>query len=433
MSIISVSIIFRSSSKTKRGRHLGSLALRVIHLRRMRQITIAHCCVYPEEWDSEQKILIIPSFFDRDLFERREFLLKLKQQMDSELDFVRTQISLYESRGQFRLENLAAILRYAKFKETIGEYAMSLCKDLRQQKREGLAIAYQTATSRLIRFNNDKDIPLKHINAYLMENFEFELRNEGKQPNTISFYMRNLRAIYNRAVEQMVIEPQKVNPFGRVFMGVDKTSKRALTVNELRKLYNLNFNSSQKSIHEASLYFFFSFYACGMSFIDLVFLRKINIRNGIIRYYRRKTRQPIEIKITKEMHSIINHFASQCEESEFVFPIIKNDGIDYRLQYSNALRLQNMHLKKLGELAGIKQTLSAHVSRHTWASLGKNLHLPLTVLQECMGHTSLKTTSIYLQSFDTEILHKANRRIADMLTKQSKNYQQEEIIRQWWE
>jgi integrase len=387
----------------------------------MKQITIANCCIYPEEWDNELKELIIPSFLDRDLFERREFLLKLKEQMDSELDFVRSQISLIESKGLFRLENLPAILRYVKHKENLGDYVLSLCKGLRQQNRDGLAIAYQTATQRLIRFNSGKDISLKHINAYLMENFEFALRSEGKQPNTISFYMRNLRAIYNRAVEQMLIEPQKVNPFGRVFMGVDKTSKRALTVNELRKLYGLSFTPQQKSLQEAFLYFFFSFYACGMSFIDLVFLRKVNIRNGIIRYYRRKTRQPIEMKVTKEMHAIINHFAPQCQTSDFVFPIIQNDGTDYRLQYTNALRLQNLHLKKLGEMAGIKQTLSAHVSRHTWASLGKHLHLPLTVLQECMGHSSLKTTSIYLQSFDTEILHRANRRIADMLTKQPKN------------
>lgn len=128
----------------------------------------------------------------------------------------------------------------------------------------------------------------------------------------------------------------------------------------------------------------------------------------MIRYVRKKTGQQIEVKVTPEMQSIIDSFSADVRHSSYVFPIIRDAGKSARLQYETALRMQNHRLKKLAAIAGTSRTLSTHWARHTWASIGKQNNLPVRVISECLGHTSEKTTRIYLDLLDNKLLDAAN-------------------------
>jgi len=262
-------------------------------------------------------------------------------------------------------------------------------------------------------------LPLSHINAYLIKSYERVMKEKGKTLNTISFYMRNLRAIYNKAIHEGYIEAKQDNPFQDVFTGFNKTRKRALNAEEIKRLHNLDFSSvledkqpSSKGknyqLYTAWRLFFFCFHARGMSFVDMAYLRKDNIHGNIIRYYRKKTGQLIEIKITPKLQNLINSFSSEVKNSPYLFPIIRDSRKSKRLYYETGLRKQNIYLKELAAKAGIRQTLSTHVSRHSWATIAKRENLPLWVISEGLGHCNEQTTYTYLASFDRSTLDQAN-------------------------
>jgi integrase len=137
-----------------------------------------------------------------------------------------------------------------------------------------------------------------------------------------------------------------------------------------------------------------------MSFIDMAYLRKENIRNGVCTYYRRKTKQQVEVQVNDGMQRIIESFTADVRNSPYLFPIITGEGLNARLQYESALRTQNRRLKTLSKLADIKDNrLTTHVSRHTWATITREGGLPVGAISEMLGHTTEKMTHNYFASF----------------------------------
>ena len=227
--------------------------------------------------------------------------------------------------------------------------------------------------------------------------------------NTISFYMRILRAVYNRAVEKE-LTPQKY-PFRHVYTGVDKTVKRAVPVKVIKALKELNL-SMKSSLDFARDMFMFSFYTRGMSFVDMAYLKKTDLQNGILTYCRRKTGQRLTVKWEKCMEEIIKKYPSNS--STYLLPIIKEQGNE-RKQYDNALHLVNYRLKDLSGMLKLQRPLTMYVARHSWASVAKVRNVPLSVISEGMGHDSEKTTQIYLASLEASVVDKANKMILELL------------------
>lgn len=279
---------------------------------------------------------------------------------------------------------------------------------------------------------------MSDIDANIMKRFETELKACGLQLNTISFYIRNIKAIYNKAVKDGYVEQKKEDPFKKVYTKTQKTRKRALTLNEMNALYKLDFDQllrkqddtivSNKDIENERLYyswrlFFFCFYARGMSFVDLAYLRKENMQKGFISYYRKKSGQYISIKVTQVMKQIINSFKDDVKHSQYLFPIITDPSRSHRIQYESALRTQNKRLKKLSKIANLNSIITTHVSRHSWASIAKVVNLPISVISEGLGHANQSTTSIYLSSFNHAVLDNANDIVTDAISNNNLCYQ----------
>mgnify|MGYP002427047637 CR=1 FL=1 len=156
--------------------------------------------------------------------------------------------------------------------------------------------------------------------------------------------------------------------------------------------------------------FLFSFYTRGMSFVDMAYLRKCDLCGTYLTYKRRKTRQTLHIKWEKNMRELVEKY--DIPSSPYLLPIIKPDAmIDVRKQYLYASQNINRHLKLLGRELGFSNPLTLYVARHAWASIAKSKNIPLSVISEGMGHTSYKTTQVYLDSIDTAKINQANKKI----------------------
>ena len=152
--------------------------------------------------------------------------------------------------------------------------------------------------------------------------------------------------------------------------------------------------------------FLMSFFLRGMSFIDMAFLKKTDLKNGYVTYRRRKTGQQLIIEWTKEMQMILDKYPEN--ESEYLLPIIRNPGTNERCTYRNVGYNINHNLKTIAGMVGVTIPLTLYVARHSWASAAKAKGIPLSVISEGMGHDSEATTQIYLASLDTSIVDKAN-------------------------
>ena len=297
-----------------------------------------------------------------------------------------------------------------KSTRTLFPFMQSIIEQKKLMGHIRTAETYEATLRNFSAFLNGKDIALTEITPDIMQLYEAHLYNRGLLRNTTSFYMRILRAVYNRAVEKDLTTNR--NPFKHVYTGVDKTVKRAIPLKAIRQIKNLDL-SLQPSLDFARDMFLFSFYTRGMSFVDMAYLKKKDLSNGILSYRRRKTGQQLFIRWEKCMQEIVEKYENPL--SEYLLPIIKPMNGDERKQYQNAMYLINRKLKEIGKIVEIKLPLTMYVARHSWASVAKNKNVPISVISEGMGHDSEKTTQIYLASLDTTIVDKANSMILNSL------------------
>lgn len=138
----------------------------------------------------------------------------------------------------------------------------------------------------------------------------------------------------------------------------------------------------------------------------MAFLKKNDLRNGILNYRRKKTGQQLTIRWEKPMQEIIAKY--DTGNSPYLLPIIKDDGTDPRTQYKNGAHAMNDRLKKIGERIGLEIPLTSYVARHSWASIARSKNISISTISEAMGHDSENTTRIYLTSLDTSSVDKAN-------------------------
>lgn len=266
------------------------------------------------------------------------------------------------------------------------------------------AETYATSLNSFKRFRNNKDILLEDIDSDIISSFEVYLKDTGVSANTSSFYMRNLRALYNKAVAKGLTRQK--NPFKHVYTGIDKTVKRAISLSAVRKLKTFDL-SSKPQLELARDMFLFSFYTRGMSFVDMAYLRKRNLTYGMLSYRRQKTGQQLFIKWMPCMDEIIKKYTD--EDSEYMLPFIdESSNQDPRKQYMYASHYINRNLKIVGNLIGLHIPLTMYVSRHTWASIAKSKNIPISIISESMGHNSESTTRIYLTTLDSHAIDEAN-------------------------
>lgn len=396
----SVKVKFRPSAVTDKE---GTIYYQVIHNRVIRQIKTDYR-VFGEEWNEKGGVVILSANG------RTDILRSIKERIGWDVKRLKAIIGRMESSGSgFTADDIVEEYQKATREQSFFRFMENVIARLKQLNRERTAENYAATLKSFMRFREDKDVLLDEIGSDLMMEYEAYMKTQGIAMNTVSFYMRILRAVYNRAVEKGLTE--QCNPFKHVYTGIDKTVKRAIPLKAIKRIKGLDL-SQNTSLDFARDMFIFSFYTRGMSFIDMAYLKKKDLQNGILSYRRRKTGQQLFIRWEKCMQEIVVKY--QRNGTDYLLPIIKKAGDEQR-QYRNALRLVNNKLKEIATMAGLQVNLTMYVSRHSWASIAKNKNVPLSVISEGMGHDSEATTQIYLASLDNSLVDKANEMILKKL------------------
>ena len=401
----SVKVKFRPS--TVNGRE-GTLYYQVIHNRVVRQINTEYK-LFVSEWDCHSETIVLHHLSTEQ--ERNNYLLSIGSRITWDKDRLNKIIHALSQSGIFVTDDIVIHFHDNRQEQSFNAYISQQIARLKRLGKIRTSETYTAALRSFSSFMNDKEVLFDQLNADLFAEYEAYLKSRGNTPNTISFYMRILKAVYNRAVEAGLTEQR--HPFKSVYTGVEKTMKRAISLNDLKRIKGLDL-SLKPNLDYARDMFLFCFYTRGMSFIDMAYLRKKDLQNGILSYRRRKTGQQLFIKWEMCMQEIVDKYDNPL--SQYLLPIIKPlSEIDERKQYIYTAHNINRSLKVIGNQLGLSVSLTMYVSRHAWASIAKSKNVPISVISEGMGHDSEATTRIYLASLDTMAIDKANSMILKSL------------------
>lgn len=396
----SIKLKFRASVKPQKE---GTLMFQVIHDRKVRRIK-SQFKIFKDEWDEAAGQILLtvsdPS--------RCSQLQIIRLNVEWELRRLKKIIETFKRSG--REWNLDEVIQ--KFNPHVNkEYSVFHFMQVQIQRKRQLgkirsSETYQATLNSFMNFRQGVDLTFDMFDSELMELYEAELRNRGVVRNTSSFYLRILRTNYKLAVEKGLT--QDCRPFKRVYCGMDKTVKRCLSFSEIKKMKELDL-SLKPALDFARDMFIFSFCTRGMSFVDMAYLKKSDLKNGYLIYRRKKTGQLLTIEWTRQMQALIDKYKGN--PTQYLLPlIVREDGTERR-QYQNQMMKINRGLKEIASLMHLSVPLSLYYSRHSWATIARGKSIPLSVISEGLGHDSELTTQIYLDSIKSIEVDRANRKI----------------------
>lgn len=378
----------------------------------------ARCTLYPHEFDVTTQQVVIQ---DGD---RREATVQAQVRISRDLDALRNICKFLDSTNMpYTAGDVIQRFTQKRVEGWLKLFMERLIARKKAAGSQGTARNYATALRSFMRFRGGKDTIMDDITPQLIEDYEAWMRARGVERNTTSFYMRILRTTYYRAVEAGLAEDKR--PFRHVYTGVAKTVKRAVPLDIVKKLKAIDIQSllynnigkpsllKIRDTEKARDLFLFSFYTRGMSFVDMAYLRKADVRNGVITYKRRKTGQRLTIRYEKRMQEIVEKYNN--EASPYLLPIISDAGGDTYRQYKAEDNRMRSCLYKLSRLIGSPHQLTMYAARHTWATAMRDANVPLSVISSGMGHDSETTTQIYLAQVDTGKVDEANSMLIGMI------------------
>lgn len=396
----SVRLKFRSS--TSLGKE-GSLIFQLIHERTVRRIK-SNYKIFNDEWDEANGQIVLPPASSS----RHSLLVIIRSNVEWEMQRLqKIADGLEQTDGGWSLDDIAE--QFVPSTDTERSVFNFIHAQVQRKKLLGKIRSseiYQTTLNSFMRFRKNIDLTFGMMDSELMELYEAEMLGQGLSRNTTSFYMRVLRVNYRMAVEKGLT--QDCRPFKHVYCGKDKTVKRSISLAEIKRIKGLNL-SQQPVLDYARDMFLFSFYTRGMSFVDMAYLKKKDLKNGYLSYRRKKTGQLLTIEWTEQMEDILGKYTPNS--TQYLLPIITREDGTERNQYQSHLRKINRKLKTISTYAGLAVSLSLYYSRHSWATIARGKDIPLAVISEGLGHNSEATTQIYLDSITSYEVDKANRKI----------------------
>ncbi len=396
-------IILYTSKTLKNGEH--PIMIRLIVDRKIKYIYLGFSTT-PNLWDDTQKLLLK----GYDNFKKTNYIIHKKK---SELDGI---ILDFENEDRsYTVDDIEKKFLNSIEKISVFKYCQEIIDRLEKTNRIGDATVKKDLLRSLKKFTDNKDLAFSDINYSFLLKYEEDFLQRGVSENSISVYMRTLRAIVNLAIKEEHCNQSDYafNTYKISKLNTD-TQKRAINKEEMLKIINFDTEINSSEWHSKN-YFIFSFYNIGMNFRDLAQLKWSNILYNRIMYKRSKTGKNFDIKIQPRTQAILDLYSIGNENSDdYIFPIL-NPEI-HKTPQSKIDRIKkinkrvNKDLKEIAKSVGIKAThsITHYVARHSWASIQKQNGIGTSIISESMGHDSEKTTSIYLQSFVNDVLDEAN-------------------------
>lgn len=261
---------------------------------------------------------------------------------------------------------------------------------------------YGNTQKKIMQFaSNAEELTFEDVDALWIKHFDDFLEKNGCEVNTRSIHLRNIRAAIRDAIAEGIASN---NPFTKYKIRSASTSKRALSIEQLRKLFSLRYTSLYHTAYynEYVDVIKLMFMLIGINIVDLLHLRKEDYMNGYIDYDRRKTGKHYHIKVEPEAQEIIERLRGK----KYLLSMMDRykSYKDYAQHLNNALRKM-----------GINDEITTYWSRHSWATIASKLDIPIDTISAALGHSNgSKVTSVYID-FDLKKVEDANRKVIDFV------------------
>lgn len=374
------------------------IIIRISHFNRSTSFTTG-ISVFEKDWDFDKKMIRKSYTGTSSVTRLNNFLEKQKVKATDIINRLKE-----EDRLRFlSITQLKSELTKSGKTHSFFSFTEKVIDDFKNAERFGNAKAYNCLLGVIREFHAKKELFFEELNYDFLVRFENYHLAKGNSYNGLAVYMRTIRAIYNKAINSELIE-KKFYPFDKYKIRTEPTQKRAIGSDDIKKILNLNLTEDDKLFHTRN-YFLTSYLMCGMSFIDMAFLTMENIKNGRIQYRRAKTSKIYDFIISEQLQQILNFYAFNKLNNQFVFPIIKRKKLEE--QYKDvewARKIYNKNLFALAQKCEITSKLTSYVSRHSFATEALLNEIPLKAISQMLGHSSLTTTQIYLNSLPNNIM-----------------------------
>lgn len=294
-------------------------------------------------------------------------------------------------------------------------YTQQIIAQMKAVGRVGNALAYERAINALKTYSGKQSLQFHEVNFELLTTFEQKMLMGGLKKNSIASYNRSLRAVYNRAINENLVD-SKYYPYRRYKIKGEKTSKRNISKSDITAIANLDLPRNSSQWH-ARNYFMLSFNLRGISFADMASIKQTDIVNGRLTYRRKKTHKYYDVKLTGKALEIIGYYL--CHENIYVLPVLSNeiavDIVKQREVIIQAIKVCNKHLGRIGEAINSPKQLTTYVARYSWANIAKELGYSKDMIAEALGHEfGNPVTGIYLDTFDQEVIDRMNEKVCEI-------------------
>lgn len=386
-----IKVKLRPSSVVERA---GTIYYQVTHRRATQQIT-TNIRLQPDEWDTIGEQVVV-SVADKSIIQNR---------IDSDIALLKRIVKDLNNSGvTYSVGDIVKRFKSPDCHVLVLDFMQNQIRLMRNANRLGTALNYEKTMKNFVKFLGGVNLPFSAMTEQVIADYNAFLVQRGMVRNSISFYMRIMRAVYNKAVRQKLVEQS--HPFTEVYTGIDRTRKRAVSESVISQLYKLNL-AEGTPLALARDIFIFSYCTRGMAFVDIAYLKKENIQNGVICYARRKTGQLLSVRIEPSIQRIIDRYSSAL--SPYVFPILTSTETKPAYEeYQVAINNHNRQLRRLSKMLPAGCKLTSYTSRHSWATAARNHNVPISVISAGMGHTSEQTTQIYLTMLENSVIDDAN-------------------------
>ena len=302
-------------------------------------------------------------------------------------------------------------------KNGFSQCAGAYIERLRKEGRYSTAHVYKNALFSFSKFCGTLNISFRQVTRECLRCYGQHLYESGLKLNTVSTYMKVLRAIYNRAVDNgyALYVPRL---FKHVHTSVCADQRRALEVSDIGNLLcetekAATCGSLPIELQTTKNIFALMFLLRGIPFVDLAYLRKADIQGNTLRYRRRKTGRLLTVMLTPDAMKLIRIVAKTKPESPYLFPFLSSpEGTEAAYhEYQSSLRVFNYRLSRLKKYIKTAAHLSSYTIRHTWATMAYYCEIHPGIISEAMGHSSIKVTETYLKPFQNEKIDNANSQV----------------------
>lgn len=293
-------------------------------------------------------------------------------------------------------------------------YMKSVIEKLTLDKKRPAVHTYNATQNSFAEFSGGtgiEEMPVMEVfTVGKLKEYETWLRSRNASWNTVSTYMRVLKAVYNRLVEDEYLSFD-AKLFDDVYTKVEAQTKRSLTEEQMNTLLRTDFEKLPEDIQNALAYFLLMFLLRGMPFIDMAYIRKQDLKGNCITYCRHKTGKKMVVRIPKEASALFEKCRNKKADSGYLFPILDETAENDKKLYENyrqALRTFNRKLARMAALLLPGAGISSYTARHTWATLAFYSGIPIGIISKALGHSSIKVTETYLKPFENEKVDAAN-------------------------